>query len=150
MNRVALLAVLVGCAGCSKKPSVAQPAFEQFIDSVGHLRPDKSFTSSGATLTPLNAGEPKGTLPTDGEVHFPAVNVGRFGWTKFTPESETKTPSGDLLLGVRTELCMRADTPDDNAVCNRPNVYGFKVLMRNEGGTWKVAGAAFSDEFIVR
>lgn len=148
MQRIALLAVVL-CLGCSKKPSVAQPAFEQFIDTVAHTRPDKTFLAQGATLTPQDRGDPAGTLPADGEVHIPSINVGKFGWTKYTPESEAKS-GADLLIGVRTEICMRSDGENDNSTCTRPNVYTFKTLMRNEGGTWKVAGAAFSDTILVR
>ncbi|MBL8911142.1 MAG: hypothetical protein JNM17_10655 [Archangium sp.] len=151
MQRLAMFAAVavVSCLGCSKKPSVAQPEFEKFIDSVARTRPDKSFLAEGAELKPLDRGEAVGTLPVDGEVRIPMINVGKFGWTKYVPETEAKS-GADLLIGVRSEICMRSDGENDNSNCTRPNVYGFKVLMRNEGGTWKVAGAAFSDTFTVR
>ena len=136
--RFALVVSLCCCAlACSKKPSVAQPALEGFIDSVAHVAPDTAFlTPEGSKYTPVDRGTDG--PPTEGTFEVPMINVGRYEWTRYKLEKEEKV-GADLLITVVGSICMRPDEPD-NATCNRPNDYRFRALMRNEGSGWKVAG----------
>jgi hypothetical protein len=148
LKTLALIVLGTALAACSKS-SVAQPGFEALIESIAHLKPDASTLAEGSTMNRIELGT--GGEPHDGTVDVPLIQVGLFEWTKYKLEKDEPLPSGDRILTISADICMRPDDADNTVgTCTRPNSYRFRALMRNQAGAWKVAGAAFTNSAIIR
>ncbi|MFT3710182.1 MAG: hypothetical protein QM817_21355 [Archangium sp.] len=129
-------AVVLSLTGCKKAPSPAQVALDGYIVAAAKARIPPEGLASGASL----AGTTNGGEPVDGTVEQAHENVGTFSWARTKPVSETKLPNGDLRVEMIADVCMRAE--GESADCTRPNTYSYTAIMRNEDGSWKIAGSA--------
>jgi hypothetical protein len=131
-------AVVLSFAGCKKPPSPAAIAVDGYIIEAAKARIPPDALADGSTLVTTQTGGE----PVDGTVEQAHENIGTFSWTRTKVVKESKLPNGDVRIDLVADICMRAE--GNSADCTRPNTYGYNVLMRNEGGTWKIAGSAVS------
>jgi len=129
------LFVVSSLTACKAKPTPAQIALDAYVASAARSVYPEEALADGASVS----GTQTGGEPVEGSVEAPHENMGVLEWVRTKLVKETVLPNGDHRVDLMVDLCMRAE--NSNGGCTRPNTYSYNAVMRNEGGTWKVAGA---------
>jgi hypothetical protein len=125
---------LLVVGACSKPPTPAALESEAFVVDLAKRAPLTNHLDEGVTTTiSLEGGEPEeGTVAT-----YMDNRVGTIDWTRAKTVKDQPLANGDHQVEVNLDVCERSD---NGANCTRPNSFGFKLLVHNVDGAWRIAG----------